>query len=77
MKCVICHTGELERTHVEEETRVGNDLLLTPIEALVCDGCGERYYDRPTMKYLERVVEEAARRHDTLRPVGQVFAVAA
>jgi len=60
MKCVICRTGELGRTAVEEEVRVGNDVLVTPIETLVCDACGERYYDRPTMKYLERVVEEAA-----------------
>jgi len=77
MKCVMCRTGELERTPVEEEVRVGNDVLLTPIEALVRDGCGERYYDRATMKYLERVVEEAVERRDTFRPVGQVFAVAA
>ena len=77
MKCVMCRTGELERVHVEEKTRVGNDVLLTPIEALVRDGCGERYYDRATMKYLERVVEEAVERRDTFRPVGQVFAVAA
>ena len=77
MKCVICRVGELGRTAVEEEVRVGNDVLLAPIETLVCDSCGERYYDRATMKYLERAEKELGERREAFRAVGEVFAVAA
>lgn len=35
---------------VKEEIRSDKDILLIPIEVLVCLSCGERYYDRKAMK---------------------------
>jgi hypothetical protein len=40
---------------VEEEIRSDKDILLVPLEVLVCLGCGERYYDRETMKKIEEM----------------------
>jgi len=40
---------------VEEEVKAEKDIVLIPIEVLVCQTCGERYYDRKNMKKLEEI----------------------
>jgi YgiT-type zinc finger domain-containing protein len=40
---------------VEEEMKSGKDIVLVPMEVLVCLNCGEGYYDRKTMKKIEGV----------------------
>ena len=40
---------------VEEEVKEEKDIVLIPIEVLVCQTCGERYYDRKNMKKLEEI----------------------
>jgi YgiT-type zinc finger domain-containing protein len=77
MNCVICQTGELVRKQVEEELRVGNDVLLAPVETLVCDACGERYYDRATMRRLEQLEADARKQADRFPTVGRVLLAAA
>ena len=37
---------------LQECIPVGNDIVLIPIEALVCQSCGERFYDRTTQRRL-------------------------
>ncbi len=73
MKCVICHGEEIHAKEVHEEIARGEDILRIPIEALVCANCGERYYDRKTIRKLEaarrRVQEETLH----LREVGRVL----
>lgn len=77
MKCVICHVGELRNRTVEEEIRVGSDILLTAVEVEICDSCGERHYDRATMRRLEEL-EGAVRAHaDRFPTVGRVLQHAA
>ena len=73
MKCLICKGEDLERRQVEEEIRSGSDIVLLPIEVLVCLGCGERYYDRRTMKKIEDARDNA--RQNTLKTaeVGKVL----
>jgi len=46
MKCVICSGDDIKEKEVEEEIRVGNDIVLVPAKTMVCTKCGERYYDR-------------------------------
>ena len=58
MKCVICNSEDIQRKQVDEEVRKGNDVVLVSIEALVCLSCGERYYDRRTMRHLEEITEK-------------------
>lgn len=55
MKCVICKGTNIEKKLVNEEVRVGTDVVLVPVEVMVCKSCGERYYDRRTMRYLEEI----------------------
>jgi hypothetical protein len=46
---------------------VGNELILMPIEVLVCRTCGERYYDPKTKRYLEEVEKELEQRNSYSR----------
>ena len=55
MKCIICKSTDIERKLVDEEIKLENDIILYPVEVLVCDNCGERYYDAITMRKLEEV----------------------
>jgi YgiT-type zinc finger domain-containing protein len=72
-KCVVCNSSNIETKSVEEEIRSDKDILLIPLEVLVCLSCGERYYDRKTMKKIEEM-RSKLRRHDLkVEEVGKVL----
>lgn len=73
MRCVICRTGELSRRMVEEEIRVDNDVLLVKVSVLACDSCGERYYDRATMRRLEEVETKLRTEPGAFSAIGRVL----
>ncbi len=54
MKCIICHGDEINLTEVKEEFMMGDDIVYRPIKIPVCKNCGERYYDRRTMQFMEK-----------------------
>lgn len=73
MRCVICKGSETQMKMVEEEVKSGRDIVLIPMEVLVCTSCGERYYDRKTMQKIENL-REKLRRHDLeVEEVGKVL----
>jgi YgiT-type zinc finger domain-containing protein len=73
MKCEVCNSTNIEMKSVEEEIRSDKDILLIPLEVLVCLSCGERYYDRETMKKIEEM-RSRLKRHDLkLKEVGKVL----
>jgi hypothetical protein len=55
MKCVICKSSDIQTKMIEEEIKSGMDIVLVPMNALVCMNFGERYYDRKTMRKIENV----------------------
>lgn len=73
MKCVICHGDEIKVTDVKEEFSVGNDIVYIPVKVPVCKTCGERYYDRRTMQFLEEVEEKLVKTKTELKEVGKVW----
>lgn len=73
MKCVICKGEVAEKAKVEEEIRIGNDIIFVPVEVLVCKSCGERYYDRLTLQKLEKTEKQLKKDHSKLRPIGTVL----
>ena len=73
MKCIICNSPNIEKRAVEEEIRLGEDVVLVPVEVLVCLSCGERYYDRRTIKFLEEIEDKIVAKQVNLRSVGQVL----
>ncbi len=73
MKCVVCNSEDIQKKELDEEIRQGGNVILVPIETLVCSSCGERYYDRKTMRYLEEITEKIKSDKAELTQVGQVF----
>ena len=73
MKCVVCKSSDIRMKMVEEEIRAEQDIVLVPIEVLVCQNCGERYYDRKNMKKLEEM-RTRLKNHDLeVEEVGKVL----
>ena len=73
MKCVICKGSDIQMKTIEEEIKSGKDIVLISLEVLVCQSCGERYYDRKTMRKIE-VVRSRLRKHDLkVEEVGRVL----
>ena len=73
MKCVICKSSEIRMKRVEEEIKKGSDIILVPVDVLVCQNCGERYYDRKTMQKLEETRDNLAKQDVELEDVGKVL----
>ena len=73
MKCVVCNSSNIEMKSVEEEIRSDKDILLIPLEVLVCLSCGERYYDKKTMKKIEEMRSKLKKHDLKLEEVGKVL----
>jgi YgiT-type zinc finger domain-containing protein len=73
MKCVVCHGENIEVREVKEPIEVGSDLVYVTVKTPVCETCGERYYDRKTVKYLENVEAELRAGGGSVRQVGKVL----
>ena len=75
MKCVICNSSDIVEKEVDEELKIGNNIVLIPILTKVCRSCGERYYNRETMKLLEKVEEKLEKNIMYLEVIGKVLKV--
>lgn len=75
MKCVICHSEDIEVKKVKEEIKIGNDIIFVPIEIPVCNSCGERYYDRKTLQNLEEMEFRLKNKEINVKEVGKVLTV--
>jgi YgiT-type zinc finger domain-containing protein len=73
MKCVICHGSEIRNQAVQELLAIGNDMVYIPVQVLVCQTCGERYYDRHTMQKLEEAERNLKEHKVALREVGKIL----
>jgi len=73
MKCVICHGQDIRYKEVKEEISFGNNIVFIPVKILVCQTCGERYYDRRTMQFLEEIEEKIRNTKVKLKEIGKVL----
>ena len=73
MKCIVCKSTDIEKKKVDEDIRVGRDIILVSMEVLVCNSCGERYYDRATMKKIEEYRTKLKNTNLNMEEVGKVF----
>ncbi|OGS20015.1 MAG: hypothetical protein A2252_01850 [Elusimicrobia bacterium RIFOXYA2_FULL_39_19] len=73
MKCIICNSPNIKEKKVDEEIRLKNDVILLSLKTLVCLECGERYYDRKTMKLIEETKDNIRKQKTKLQPIGQVL----
>ncbi len=75
MRCVICKSEDIVKKRVEEEIRKEKDVIFIPVETLVCQNCGERYYDRRTIRFLEGIEEKVKKKEVNLETIGKVLHV--
>ena len=73
MKCVICKSPAIQKKMIEEEVKSGRDIVLVPMEVLVCASCGERYYDRKAIKKIENIRERLKKHELEVQEVGKVL----
>jgi YgiT-type zinc finger domain-containing protein len=73
MKCVVCKGDDVNLKDVEDEMKIGHDIVFVPIKTLVCGTCGERYYSRQTIRYLEGVEQKLRDGNANLKEVGKVL----
>jgi YgiT-type zinc finger domain-containing protein len=73
MKCIICHGQEIETAEVQEALRVGPDVAYVRVATPVCGTCGERYYSRQTIRFLEQVERDLASGRLKVHAVGRVL----
>ena len=73
MKCIICHGEDIQVADVQEDLRIENDIVQVPMQIPVCRMCGERYYDRRTVRFLEEVERKLKEGKAVLREVGKVL----
>ena len=62
MKCVIYRRGEVRAATVQAEIKVGYDHLMVTVQAEACAERGEAYYSAETLRYLQLLKEEFARK---------------
>jgi YgiT-type zinc finger domain-containing protein len=73
MTCIICHGEDIPVTNVREALPLGPDVVYVPIQIPVCRTCGERYYDRRTMRFLEEVTQKLQAGQARLQEVGKIL----
>jgi YgiT-type zinc finger domain-containing protein len=73
MKCIICHSPDVEQQDVNEEFHVGKDIVRMVFNVLVCQNCGERYYDQATMRKFEEIESSLEKHTLPLREEGKVM----
>ncbi len=73
MKCVICKSSDIQMKTIEEEIKSGKDIVLISLDVLACQSCGERYYDRKTMRKIEVVRSRLKKCDLKVEEVGRVL----
>jgi len=73
MKCIICHSEDIQVKDVKEEIHFQNNIIYVNVQANVCHSCGERYYNRNTVRYLEDTEEKIKSSHFEFQEVGKVL----
>ena len=73
MKCIVCKGSDIEPKTVDEQIRTGKDIILIPINILVCSNCGERYYDRNAMRKIEEIRTKVKNQELDVEEVGKVM----
>lgn len=74
MKCIICHGDNIQMTMIQETLKIENDLVYVPISIPVCRNCGERYYDRRTMRFLEQLYQTLRKEKQmNLQEIGKIL----
>ena len=73
MKCVVCNGSNIQKQRVDEQIKAGENIVLVPMNILVCESCGERYYNKKSMKEIEKLREQLRDSKLKVKEVGKVM----
>ena len=73
MKCIVCKGSDIELKTVDEQIRTERDIILVPMNILVCSSCGERYYDRKSIRKMEEIRKKLKNKELDVKEVGKVM----
>ena len=73
MKCVVCKGSDIELKTVDEQIKTERDIILVPMNILVCSNCGERYYDPKSMRKIEEIRKKLKNKELDVEEVGKVM----
>ena len=71
MECIICHGNDIEKKEVKEEIKDGNNIIYITISIPVCLSCGERYYDRNTIRKIDELKKNIKTKE--CKEVGKIY----
>lgn len=68
--CYFCIKGKLKKEKVDIVRWWGKDLIaLNDVPALVCQSCGERYFDAKVSQKIEERIEDALERKASVQKI--------
>jgi len=73
MRCVVCKGSDIELKTVDEQIRTESDIILVPMNILVCSNCGELYSDRQSMRKIEEIRKKSKNKELDVEEVGKVM----
>ena len=73
MRCVVCKGQNIEHKNVDEQIRTEKDIILVPMKILVCSSCGERYYDRKSIRKIEDIRNKLKHKELDVKEIGKVM----
>ena len=69
-KCYFCIKGNLNRKNVDIVRYWGKELIaLNDVPALVCDQCGEKYFDAKVSHKIDQRIQDALKRKSTVQKI--------
>ena len=73
MKCVVCKGSDIDLKTVDEQIKSEKDIILVHMNILVCSTCGERYYDRKSIRKIEEIRKKLKNKKLDVEEVGKVM----
>ena len=73
MQCVICKSSTAETKILDMQIEVGRDIVLVPMNIIVCSHCGERYYNTEVIKKIEDIKSKQINRELDVIEIGKVM----
>jgi len=73
MQCIICHSEDIVSKVVQAEIKIDDDIMRVPVQVLLCLSCGERYYSRKVVRYLEEIERKLQTGEIPLKQAGRVM----
>lgn len=69
-KCYFCKTGELKKKKVDIVRYWGKELIaLNEVPALVCQQCGEKYFEAKVSKKIDERIHNALKRKASIEKI--------